>query len=72
MSIKKMRAKTHKGLVKRIKISNGGDLDKGKLITNRINKGHRNIKKQRERLLKSRRSTTLSGIHKKLKVLMHK
>jgi len=67
MAIKKMRAKTHKGTIKRIKVSNGGDLESGKLITNRINKAHRNIKKQRERLLKSKRSTTLNSIHNKLK-----
>lgn len=65
-----MRAKTHKGASKRIKISNGGDLESGKLITNRINKGHRNIKKQRERLLKSKRSTTLNKIHSKLKAVL--
>jgi ribosomal protein L35 len=70
MAIKKMRAKTHKGTAKRVKVTNGGDLSDGKLVTNRINKGHRNIKKQRERLLKSRRSTTLNKIHNKLKSLL--
>ncbi len=65
-----MRAKTHKGTAKRVKVTNGGDLSDGKLVTNRINKGHRNIKKQRERLLKSRRSTTLNKIHNKLKSLL--
>ncbi len=70
MSIKKMRAKSHKGASKRIKVTNGGDMDSGKLITNRINKGHRNIKKQRERSLKAKRSTTLSAIHNKLKSIL--
>lgn len=70
MAVKKMRAKTHKGAVKRIKISNGGDLDSGKMITGRINNNHRNIKKQRERLLKGKRQTTLSNLHKKLKTIL--
>lgn len=70
MSVKKMRAKTHKGTVKRVKITNGGKVSKGKLLINRINKAHRNIKKQRERLLKAKRSTTLNKIHNKLKALL--
>jgi ribosomal protein L35 len=70
MAVKKMRSKTHKGTVKRVKVTNGGKLSEGKLLTNRINKAHRNIKKQRERLLKSKRSTTLNKIHNKLKALL--
>lgn len=65
-----MRAKTHKGTKKRIKISNGGDLKKGKMLSNRPNDNHRNIKKSRERLLRSKRSTKLSKAHVKLKKVM--
>ena len=67
MALKKMRSKTHKATSKRVKISNGGDISKGKLQVNRNNTAHRNIKKQRERLLKSKRSTVLSKVHDKLK-----
>ncbi len=65
-----MRAKTHKGTKKRIKITNGGDLKKGKMLSNRPNDNHRNIGKQRERLLRSRRSTKLSQTHVNLKKIM--
>jgi ribosomal protein L35 len=70
MSVKKMRAKTHKGTVKRIKITNGGNLETGKMVIGRINDNHRNIGKSRERLLRGRRSTTLGKTFKKLKAVM--
>ncbi|MEM1311991.1 MAG: 50S ribosomal protein L35 [Patescibacteria group bacterium] len=71
MALKKMKSKTHKGTAKRVKVTNGGKLSKGKLLTNRINKAHRNIKKQRERQLKAKRSTVLSDVHDKLKAILY-
>jgi ribosomal protein L35 len=70
MALKKMRSKTHKGAKKRIKVTNGGDKSIGKLVTNRIFKNHRKSKRQRERVLKAVRSTTLSAVHKKLKAII--
>ncbi len=70
MAISKMRAKPRKAAVKRIKVTNGGDLDLGKLLVNRINRDHRNIRKQRERKLKAKRSTTLSDIHTNLRPIL--
>lgn len=62
-----MRAKTHKSSVKRIKITNGGDKSKGKLMVERANVQHRMIGKQRERTLKARKMTVLSSVHNKFK-----
>jgi ribosomal protein L35 len=70
MKIKKMKPKTRKGAVKRIKVTNGGDLSKGKLMVNRTNDNHRLIKKQRERMLKSKKAGELSAIFNKLKSIM--
>ncbi|MBC7472052.1 MAG: 50S ribosomal protein L35 [candidate division SR1 bacterium] len=65
-----MKPKTRKGAVKRIKVTNGGDLSKGKLLVNRTNDNHRLIKKQRERMLKSKKAGELSSIFNKLKAIM--
>ncbi len=70
MALKKMRAKTHKGARKRIHVTNGGDLSVGKLTISRIFKNHRKSKRQRERVLKAVRSTTLNAIHNKLKAII--
>lgn len=61
MAVKKMRAKTRKGIVKRIKVTNGGDISKGKLVVNRIGDNHRLIRKSRSRKLKAKRNTTLGS-----------
>ena len=71
MALKKMKQKTHKGTQKRIKITNGGDLKIGKMISNRPGDNHRNIKKSRERLLRARRDTHVSGAHASLKKIMN-
>ncbi|MGL4759745.1 MAG: hypothetical protein ACRCXZ_10530 [Patescibacteria group bacterium] len=70
MAVKKMRAKTRKGVVKRIKISNGGDKSKGKLIVNRINDNHRLIKKSRNRKLKAKKNSVLNKSFNKYKSVM--
>jgi ribosomal protein L35 len=70
MSLKKMKAKTRKGAVKRIKITNGGDKKLGKLVTGRPNDNHRLIAKQRVRMLKAKRQTTLHASLNKLKAIM--
>ena len=71
MALKKFRPKPRKGAVKRIKVSNGGDTSKGKLVVGRINKAHRNINKSRTRLLKAKKSTVLSkAISRKLKKII--
>lgn len=64
---KKFKAKTRKSVKKRIKFSNGGDVNKGKMIVNRINDNHLNLKKRRVRKLRSRRDTILSSVHAKLR-----
>jgi ribosomal protein L35 len=70
LKMKKMKPKTRKGAVKRIKISNGGNLAIGKMISNRPNDNHRLIRKPRTRKLKAKRSTTLSNTFSKLKAIM--
>jgi ribosomal protein L35 len=67
MAIKKMRAKTRKGIVKRVRLSNGGDKKIGKLIVNRINDNHRLIKKSRTRKLKAKKNTVLPKSFNKFK-----
>jgi ribosomal protein L35 len=68
--IKKFKAKTHKGTVKRIKITNGSDPNTGILMINRINDNHRNIGKSRTRLLKAKRKTKLHKGYKKLRSII--
>jgi ribosomal protein L35 len=70
MAIKKMRAKSRKGIVKRVKVSNGGNLFTGKLMVNRINDNHRLIKKSRTRKLKAKKNTVLSKSMNKLRKAM--
>jgi ribosomal protein L35 len=72
MSLSKLRSKPRKGAVKRIKITNGGDLSKGKLLVDRINDNHRLIKKSRVRKLKARKKTRvgIQGIAKRLKAVL--
>lgn len=65
-----MKPKTRKGIVKRIKVSRGGDLKNGVLMVNRINDNHRLIRKSRVRKLRSKRSTKLSSSSNKLKQVM--
>lgn len=65
-----MRAKTRKGAVKRIKVSKGEDRVAGKLMVNRPNDNHRNIRKPRERLLRGRRPTVLSAVLKNLRKII--
>lgn len=60
MAIKKMRAKSHGGLTKRVQKTGGN-----KLLAKRTNVAHRMIKKSRERVLRARRKTTLSKAHDK-------
>jgi ribosomal protein L35 len=61
MAIKKMRAKSRKSIVKRIRLTNGGDMKTGKIVVNRINDNHRLIKKSRTRKLKAKKNTILTG-----------
>jgi ribosomal protein L35 len=70
MALKKFRAKSRKGIVKRVKVTNGGDLFTGKLVVNRINDNHRLIKKSRTRKLKSKRNTVLNKAMNKLRKVM--
>jgi ribosomal protein L35 len=70
MTLKKMRAKTNKSIKKRLKITKGGDLEEGKMLTNRNNRQHRMIGKSRVRVLKGKKSTVLSSVHQKLKKLI--
>lgn len=67
MTLKKFRAKTHKGISKRIKLSAGG-----KIQVNRPNRQHRMIGKSRARVLKGKKSTVINPLHKKLLALIHK
>ena len=68
--IKKFKAKSHKGTVKRIKITNGGNPYTGSLMIGRIGDNHRNIGKSRSRLLKAKRSTKLKKMYKKLRSVL--
>jgi ribosomal protein L35 len=70
MAIKKMRAKSHKSTVKRIKITNGSDPKTGKLLINRNNKQHRMIGKSRVRVLKGKKSTVLNEVHSKFRSVL--
>lgn len=67
MSIKKFRAKTRKAVIKRVKVTNGGDTAKGKLIVNRVNNARLHIKKRRATKLKARKNTVLSSVHSALR-----
>jgi len=72
MAIKKMRAKSRKSVVKRIKVTNGGDPMKGKLMVSRINNSRLHIKKRRSVKLRANKDTVLNAVHSKLRVLLKK
>ena len=61
--IKKFKSKTRKGAKKRLKVS-GASKDV-KILSCRINTGHRLIPKTRERKLRDTNPTVLSKCHKK-------
>jgi ribosomal protein L35 len=66
--LKKIKPKTKSSLIKRLKKT--GSKNDPKLLTNRINNGHRLIKKSRVRKLKAKTKTVLSNSHSKyLKVI---
>jgi ribosomal protein L35 len=70
MAIKKFRAKTRKAVVKRVKITNGGDKKVGKLIVSRINNSRLHLKKSRQVKLRARKGTVLSAVHNDLKKVL--
>jgi hypothetical protein len=70
MAIKKFRAKSRKSVRKRVKLTNGGDKKKGKLIVNRINNSRLHLKKSRKVKLRAKTDTVLSEVHDKLKKLI--
>jgi len=71
MTIKKMRAKRHKGTVKRVRVTNGGDLSKGKVKIGRRNAAHRLIKKSGEKKLRARKTTVVANsVARKLKKMI--
>lgn len=70
MTLKKFRAKPRKAVKKRIKVTNGGDVLKGKLIVNRINNSRLHIKKSRSAKLRARRDTVLSNVHSDLRKVL--
>lgn len=67
-----MRAKSRKSVVKRIKVTNGGDILKGKLMVGRINNSRLHIKKRRKVKLRAHKDTVLNAVHSKLRVLLKK
>lgn len=70
MTLKKFKAKTHKSSKKRIKVTNGGDLAKGKLMIAKSFRQHRMIGKSRSRVLKGRKYTELHKCYDKLKAII--
>ena len=70
MALKKFRSKTRKGARKRIKVSNGGDKNKGSLIVNRVNRNHLQVKQSRKVKLRYKRNTTLGKAAEKLKAII--
>jgi len=70
MTLKKMRSKTKKSVSKRLKVTNGGDLIKGKLILNRAGDNHYNTRKSRSRTIKAKRDVIADKIHNKLKAVI--
>lgn len=70
MAVKKMRSKTKKSVSKRFKVTNGGDLIKGKLILNKAGDNHYLTRKPRRKVLKARRDVVANKIHNKLKAII--
>lgn len=68
--IKKVKAKTRKAVKKRVKITNGGDKKKGKLVVNRINNSRLHIKKSRKIKLRAKKDTVLSDVHSDLRKVL--
>lgn len=70
MALKKFRAKSRKAVRKRVKVTNGGDKKKGKLIVNRVNNARLHLKKSRKVKLRAKTDTVLSEVHGKLKKVL--
>jgi ribosomal protein L35 len=70
MTLKKMKAKTHKASKKRIKVTMGGDVLLGKLMINRSNRQHRMIGKSRSRVLRGKKYKELAPGFNKLRAII--
>ncbi len=65
--VKKFKPKTRNGVKKRLKLTGAKDDSQVKVIINRINKGHRLIKKTGTRKLRAARDTVLGKVADKYK-----
>jgi ribosomal protein L35 len=65
--IKKFKPKSRNGIKKRLKLTGAKDPSKVKVIVNRINKGHRLIRKTGQRKLRAARDTVLGKVADKYK-----
>ena len=61
----KPKVKSYKSATKRFKVTNGGDVKKGKILTRAINRNHRMISKDRARILAGKKASELSDVHVK-------
>jgi hypothetical protein len=65
--VKKFKSKSRNGIKKRLKLSSAKAGSQVKVIINRINKGHRLIKKSGQRKLRAARDTVLGKVANKYK-----
>jgi hypothetical protein len=70
MALKKFRPKSKKSMKKRIKVSNGGDLNSGKLIVKRKNMNHRLIRRRSSVKIKSHTETVLPETFKAIRAVI--
>lgn len=65
------KRKSRGGLSKRIKVTNGGNVKKGKMMVGVIGRCHRMIKKRRVTVLGGKRRTVLSKAHARYKSMLN-
>jgi ribosomal protein L35 len=65
------KAKSRGAISKKIRITNGGDTKKGKMIIGVIGRCHRMIKKNRQRVLAGKRKTILNeSVHERYRTML--
>jgi ribosomal protein L35 len=64
------KAKTRGGISKKIKITNGGDTKKGKMMIGVIGRCHRMIKKRRVTVLAGKKRSSLAPAHDRYKSML--
>lgn len=66
------KSKSRGAISKKIRVTNGGDISKGKFSIGAIGRCHRMIKKNRQRVLSGKKKTIMNGkVHARYKTMLN-